>query len=65
MGEIVNLAEYRRNKELDEIEYLKAVLDDIIASMPDMEQEGYFIEDYLVYLMPQTNLDGYDPETDK
>jgi hypothetical protein len=65
MGEIVNLAEYRRNKELEEIEYLKAVLDDIIASMPDMEQEGYFIEDHIVYLMPQTNLDGYDPDTDK
>ena len=65
MGEIVNLAEYRHNKELEEIEYLKAVLDDIIASMPDMEQEGYFLEDYLVYLMPQTNLDGYEPETDK
>ena len=65
MGEIVNLAEYRHNKELEEIEYLKTVLDDIIASMPDMEQEGYFIEDHIVYLMPQTNLDGYDPETDK
>ena len=65
MGEIVNLADYRHNKKLEEIEYLKAVLDDIIASMPDMEQEGYFIEDHIVYLMPQTNLDGYEPETDK
>jgi len=65
MGEIVNLADYRHNKELEEIEYLKAVLDDIIASMPDMEQQGYFIEDHIVYLMPQTKLNGYEPETDK
>ena len=54
MGEIVNLAEYRHTKEIKDIEYLKAVLDDIIASMPDMEQQGYFIEDHIVYLMPQT-----------
>lgn len=66
---VVNLAEYRRKRDAEEIERLKAALDDIIASLPPMSQEAYFIMDELVfrepYILPQTNLDTYYDNEDE
>jgi|TARA_Y100000310_G_scaffold77953_1_gene74511 hypothetical protein len=63
MGELINLDEYRRSRDKDEIEKLKEILDQILAYLPGMEQQAYFIQDEMVYHMAlsssQTNLDGY------
>jgi hemerythrin superfamily protein len=68
MGELINLEDYRRKRDEDEIEKLKMLLDQILAYMPDMEQQAYFIQDEMVYHMPlsssQTNLDGYYTDND-
>jgi len=60
---VVNLAEFRRKRQEEEIARLRAALDDIIASLPPMSQEAYVIMDELVYrepyIFPQTNLDTY------
>jgi hypothetical protein len=69
MGELINLDDYRRKRTVEKIERLKEVLDHILAYLPDMEQEAYFIQDEMVYRMPlsssQTNLDGYYTDTDE
>jgi hypothetical protein len=63
MGDLINLADYRRQKEEEDIAYLKSLLDEIIACMPDLEQYGYFVQDQMVYDMPlsssYTTFDGY------
>ena len=63
MGELVNLDDYRRKRDEEELEKLKELLDHNLAYLPDMEQHAYFIQDEMVYRMPlsssQTNLDGY------
>jgi len=68
MGELINLDDYRRKRDEDEIEKLKEILDQILAYLPDTEQQAYFIQDEMVYRMPlsssQTNLDGYYPDDD-
>ena len=69
MGVLINLDEYRRKRDEEKIERLKETLDHILAYLPDMEQEAYFIQDEMVYRMPlsssQTNLDGYYTPTDE
>jgi len=63
MGELINLDDYRRQKDEEDIAYLKSLLDEIIAYMPDLEQYGYFVEDQMVYDMPLSSsslpLNGY------
>jgi hypothetical protein len=63
MGELINLDDYRRSRDEKDIEELKELLDHILAYLPGMEQQAYFIQDEMVYHMPlsssQTNLDGY------
>jgi len=69
MGVLINLDDYRRKRDEEKIERLKETLDHILAYLPDMEQEAYFIQDEMVYRMPlsssQTNLDGYYTPTDE
>jgi hypothetical protein len=69
MGELINLDDYRRKRDEEKIERLKETLDHILAYLPDMEQEAYFIQDEMIYRMPlsssQTNLDGYYTDSDE
>ena len=75
MDNIVNLDKYRKDKEEAEIqkdiEYLRRVLDEIIASLPPMEDGAISflipvdsLEDS-PFIFPQTNLDGYTTDEDK
>jgi len=69
MGELINLDDYRRKRDEEKIERLKETLDHILAYLPDMEQEAYFIQDEMIYRTPlsssQTNLDGYYTDSDE
>jgi hypothetical protein len=64
MDNVVNLAEYRKTKETEELEYLRDLLDEIITSTAQMEDTPMSMirSDQMEWidLFPQTNLDGYD-----
>jgi hypothetical protein len=69
MDNVVNLSKYRKAKEEveieEEIEYLRSVLNEIIASLPPMEEGDYLLplsEQLGPFLFPQTNLDGYETD---
>ena len=68
MDNVVNLNEYRKAKEdaeiQQEIAYLRSVLEEIIASLPPMEEDGGYAvplsEQLEPFLFPQTNLDDHE-----
>lgn len=71
MDNVVNLDKYRKEKEEEEIQeeikYLRSVLDEIIASLPPIEDGdviGFFTSvdglEGAPFILPQTNLDGYE-----
>ncbi len=69
MDNVVNLSEYRKAKEEveieEEIEYLRSVLNDIIASLPPMDDAPYMVplsEQLGPFIFSQTNLDGYETD---
>ena len=69
MDNVVNLDEYRKAKEdaelQEEIDYLRGVLDEIIASLPPMDEGGYVMplsEQVGPFIFSQTNLDGYETD---
>jgi hypothetical protein len=69
MDNVVNLNEYRKAKEDaeidEEIAYLRSVIEEIVASLPPMEDGSYGIplsEQLEPFLSPQTNLDGYETD---
>jgi hypothetical protein len=76
MGDVVDLAAYRAEREAkaeaatqEEIKYLQRVLAEIVASMPDTEEEPFFVSltehiDTLAPFLTETNLDGYPSETE-
>jgi hypothetical protein len=69
MDNLVNLAEYRAAKEKEKLAYLRDLLDEIMASMPPMDDGPIVIvrSDQMEWadLFPQTNLDGYETPPDQ
>lgn len=70
MDNVVDLAKYRKAKEdaelMDEIEYLKSLLDAVLETLPPEEYQPMFesLEGLTgSFLPPQTNLSGYDDDS--
>jgi predicted RNA-binding protein Jag len=64
MDNVVNLADYRKRRDEEEIAYLHRLLDEIMASLPEIEEHPMMARseqvDTWIDLFPQTNLTGYE-----